>query len=169
MVNKIEPRIWKHVILQGDDDEKLRDLRTAAERLSPQRGQSVPTQTLDEVDAYAVAAKAADDFAAEANARGVEVTLRTVGRKKWRELVDACPAREGDEKDAIAGVDLDAFPEVLVPACITGPTFSEGELVDFLDSLTPAQFDFLAAAAWSLHRNLGADPKERLLSAPEAS
>lgn len=166
-MNKIEPRIWKHTILQGDDEEQLRELRAAAQRAKA-TSESEP-RTLAEEDPYEAAARAADDFAAEAEERGVTVTLRAVGRKKWRELVEAHPPRDGDEDDKKAGVNLDNFAEALVPACIAGPTFSEGELTDFLDALTPAQFDLLALAAWNLHKNLGASPKDRLLSAPAGS
>lgn len=151
-MTKLEPRIWKHTILQGDDEEKLRELRAAVARLEPGNEHDAATE-------------AANDFAAEAEGRGVTVTLRSVGRKKWRELVESNPPREGDDDDKAAGINLDLFPEALVPACITGPTFTDGELADFLDALTPAQFDFLALAAWSLHKSLGLDPKGRLGSA----
>lgn len=185
---KIEPRIWKHTFLQGDDEETLRTLRAEADRLeremerkAPRKGQSSEPRLMGEPDPYTEAksryeAKAAeaDAFAAEAEPRGVTVVLRSVGRKRWRELVAANPPREGNEEDAKAGFNLDDFPEALVPACITSlggeeRSFSEGEMADFLDSLTPAQFDLLATAAYQLHNNLGANPKERLLSAPAQS
>lgn len=159
-MNKIEPRLWKHTILQGDDEEKLRELRAAVQRAKPSA--NTPPRTLGEPDPHEAAVQAANDFADEAEGRGVTVTLRAVGRKKWRELVEAHPPRDGDKEDGKAGVNLDAFAEALVPACIAGPTFSEGEMADFLDALTPAQFDLLALAAWNLHKNLGADPKERI-------
>lgn len=166
-MNKIEPRIWKHTILQGDDEEKLRELRAAHQRAKAQSSDA--PLTVGEVDPVAEAARVANEFADEAEKRGVTITMRAVGRKKWRELVEAHPPQEGDEEDRKAGVNLDAFAEALVPACIAGPTFSEGEMTDFLDALTPAQFDLLALAAWNLHKNLGADPKERLGSSPAPS
>lgn len=166
-MTKLEPRIWKHTILQGDDEDRLRELRAAVDRIKPTSGDDA--LTLSEDDPHAVAVQAADDFAVEAEKRGVTITLRSVGRKKWRELVEANPPREGDEDDQKAGVNLDAFPEALVPACISGPTLTEGELADLLDALTPAQFDLLAVAAWTLHKSLGIDPKGRLGSAPAPS
>jgi hypothetical protein len=158
-VNKIEPRIWKRTILQGEDEARLAELDAEVDRLEvASRRSGGSTEALE------AALAARNEFAVEAEGRGVAVTLRAVGRKKWRELVEQNPPREGDEADQKAGINLDTFPESLVPACITGPTMGEGEMDDFLDSLSPAQFDTLALAAWSLHKSLGADPKERRLS-----
>lgn len=166
MSTKIEPRIWKHTILQGDDEETLRELRGAAERIKPAK----PRPALaDEWDAYDAAAKKADDFADEANPRGVTVTLRTIGRKRWAELIKEHPPREDDAADVRQGVNLDTFPEALVPVSITAPTFGDGELDEFLDAISPAEFETLALGAWNLHKGLGADPKERLLSAVDPS
>lgn len=166
-MTKIEPRIWKHTILQGDDEEKLRELRGAADRIKGK--EHAEPLTHGDLDPYTEAAKAADEFAAEAEGRGVTVVMRTVGRKKWAELVKLHPPREDDPADIRQGVNLDTFLESLVPACITSPTFGEGELEEFLDAISPAEFETLGLGAWHLHKGLAADPKERLLSAADPS
>lgn len=158
-MNKIEPRIWKRTILHGDDEARLAELDAEVDRL-----EALARRKDGSAGDLAAALDARNEFAAEAEERGVAVTLRAVGRKKWRELIEANPPREGDDADQKAGINLDTFPESLVPACIAGPTMGEGEMDDFLDSLSPAQFDTLALAAWGLHKSLGADPKERRLS-----
>lgn len=155
-MNKVEPRIFRHVILQGEDEQRLREMRGAVSRLKPG-------------PAHDAAAKAADDFAAEAEPRGVTVTLRSLGRKKWADLVKEHPPRDDEPSDVRQGVNLETFPEALVPACIAGPTFGEGELEEFLDSISPADFETLALGAWHIHKSLGADPKDRLLSVLEES
>lgn len=170
-MTKLEPRTWKHTILQGDDEARLRELRERAESLRPSQprheiGDSALLSDDNPWDAYDAACAEADEFAESAEGRGVTLTLRTVGRKRWRELVGANPPREGDEGDLKAGINRHEFLEDLVPACIAGPNLGEGEMADLLDAITPAEFDLLGAAAWNLHKNVGLDPKERMLSAP---
>ena len=166
---KIEPRTWTHTFLQGADEERLRELRAEAERLKPKQGEPQSTRLLHEPDLYQEKAKEADEFAAEAKERGISVTLRNVGRKKWAEFVKAHPPREGDEEDAKAGFNVDDFPEALVPACIASlggqEGFTSSDVEEFLDSLSPAQFDLLSVAAFQLHNSLGADPNFKWLSA----
>lgn len=171
----LEPRTWKHTILQGSDEETLRELRAAAERIKPKGKRGDVSGDLlgeDPWGDYDSTCQRADDFATEAEGRGVTITLRAVGRKKWRELVTANPPRDGNDEDQAAGFNVEEFPEALVPACLfslgAGEP-SEGAITDLLDALTPAQFDLLAVAAFNLHSTLGANPKDRLLSAPAAS
>lgn len=164
-MNKLEPRIWQRTILQGGDEQRLAELDAEVDRLEA----AVKRQTTGASEQLEAALAERNEFAKEAEGRGVNVTLRAVGRKKWRELIAANPPRENDVDDQKAGINLDTFPEDLVPACLSGPTMAEGELDEFLDSLSPAQFDTLAWAAWTLHKTLGADPKERPLSVPTES
>lgn len=168
----LEPRTWKYTILQGPDEEKLRELRAAAAKVDPTGKTDVALMSEDPDEAHRLAVKAANDFAEEAESRGVTIVLRTVGRKTWRTLIAEHPAREGNDEDKAAGFNVETFPEALVPACIgsigTGD-ISPGAVADLLDALTQAQFDLLAVAAYNLHTALGANPKERLLSAPAAS
>lgn len=164
-MNKLEPRVFKHTILQGEDDERLRELDAKINHLEG----AVRRKVAGAPEELVAALADRNAFAAEAEERGVHVILRSVGRSKWRELIEKNPPRENDADDQKAGINLDTFPEDLVPACITAPTFGEGELDAFLEALTPAQFDTLSLAAWSLHKSSGADPKERRLSAPTGS
>lgn len=184
-MTRIEARTWTHTFLQGPDEERLRELRAEAARLEKEaelleaktrrRGGDLP-RTADEKDPAAAARQAADEaataadaFADEAEARGVPVELRSVGRRKWRDIVRAHPPRDGNDDDQKAGINTETFSDELVPACLTLPALSPGELEEFLDSLTEAQFDLLSVMAWRLNKNLGADPKERLRSGPAQS
>lgn len=141
--------------LRGDDEAKLRELRTAADRLeegSPER---------------AKAAEAHDVFAKTADRRGTKVTMRSVGRKTWRRLLNEHPPREGNEDDQRLGANVEEFGEAAVKACLASPTFSNDEDRDaFLDTLSEAQFGRLEISAFALNTSIGADPKARLGSAP---
>lgn len=165
----LEPRTWSHVFLHGPDEARLRELRSTAERLKPKgkRGDAGAGLLSDDDPwaAYDAACRAADDFAEEAEPRGVKIVLRSLGsRKAYRRLKDAHPARDGDEDDGKAGFNVETFPEELVSKCLASPALGDAEREAFLDSLTDAQFELCSIAAFQLHENLGADPKGRLLS-----
>ena len=159
-MNKLEPRIFKHTILQGEDDERLRELRKVAADLKPKEG--------DADVAYEDACRVADEFAAEAAERGVTVILRALGRKRWVELAREHPPTD-DAADVTAGVAVLPFTEAVLMACLSSPALSDDERLDFLDSLTPFDYDVLQGAVWALHKGPGANPKDRLLSAQTGS
>lgn len=160
-------------LLQGEDDERLQELRVKASELR-QRAEKLrkaPRSALlaDETDpaldaefAASEAEREADEFAAEAEARGVEITLRALGRRRWPELLEAHPPREGNDADKRSGANLKTLPDVLVPESIVEPQMSPGEKTDFLDGLSFGQWDYLALEAWNLNTQAGADPKARL-------
>ena len=175
------PRTETVVILQGDDDEQLRQYRAYAEslrfdadRLRPRSEPKAAAQPMgdasrwEKADAEATEAEqVANDFAVEASRRGVTVVLRSVGRKAWRDLFDKHPPRDGNEGDEAVGVNLDTLPDDLVPACMGSPVFeSDGEQEAFLDSLSAAEFGRLGQVAWLLNTRTSADPKAVLGSKP---
>lgn len=184
MTDNMEPRIWKHTLLQRQDEETLRELRRTAERLEkvakrlePKRGGAPVVALMSDDDEYSqalatfkAAAKAAEDFAEEASPRGIQVILRSMGsRRKYRALKNAHPAREGDEIDKVAGFNTETFPEALVSACLASPAMADAQREEWLDSLSDAEFNLFSMAAHQLHENLGADPKGWLLSASSQS
>ena len=166
------PRTETVVILQGNDDERLRqlrafatDLRAKADRLRPRGDPKAAAAPMGEAGGWSEAnanateaEQVADDFAATAAENGITVVLCSVGRSKWRELVAAHPAREGNEDDK-----LDTLADDLVPACMGSPVFgSDDERAAFLDSLSEAEFGRLAQVAWLLNTRTSADPNLRV-------
>lgn len=173
----ITPRTRTVVLLQGEDEERLNALRETAAELRARaerakRDRAKPATLLGSADpateaeeAAKAAEQEADDFATEAEERGVKVVMRSVGRKKWADLTKAHPVREDNDGDKVAGYNIETAPEDIVPACLASPALADAEREEFLDSLTFAQFDRLAWEAHALNRSPGADPTQRLLSA----
>jgi len=173
-ISPINPRVEKVIILQGDDDEKVRELRTEITRIEARKptkaelnqaslmGENSSLDTWQkELDA---AKKAHDDFSAKAEKRGVTVVLRALGRKTYRELIAKHPPRDDDEQDKGFGANIDTLSEDLVPACIASPAGTAGAIADFLDSLNEGQFGDLSVKAWQLNVGRTADPTQRLSS-----
>lgn len=161
-MTKIDPRIWRHTILTGEDEETLRNLRDEASTARKQHGA--------DSDEYRAAASSADEFAAEAKARGTEVILRTIAsRKKMRAIRDAHPPREDNETDKALGFNADTYPEALAAACLASPALNDEAREEFLDSLTEGDGELVSTAAYTLHRLPSADPKGLLLSGPTAT
>lgn len=158
-INPITPRIDTVTILQGEDDQRLRELRATVDRLKPKKGGE--PATLDETSALQAAEEAVEEFKAEAEERGVKVVLRALGRKTWRDLIAKHPPREDNEGDKALGANTETFEEELVAASIASPTFSSVEERDhFLDSLSIATFGELGIKAWSLNMGSAASPKD---------
>jgi hypothetical protein len=179
MTASVTPRTRSIVLLQGEDEEELdtlrdraAELRQKADSLKPKQGQRPAAVGLltegddsSAAEAAAVAAeKAADDFAAAAALRGVKVIMRSLGRKKWRDILKNHPPREGDAQDRVARYNVDTAPEDIVPACLASPALADAEREEFLDSLTDGQFQQIAWLAHIVNQGVGADPTQRLLS-----
>lgn len=165
----LTPRTRTVYLLQGEDEERLNDLRETAAKLRAKANKIRKDTRPDEwteADSVATAAEeAADQFAEEAQPRAVKVIMRSIGRKKWKALLKDHPPREGDESDKVARYNIDTAPEHTVPACLASPALPDAEREAFLDDLSDAQFDYLARVAHDLNRRVGADPTQRLLSA----
>lgn len=160
-INPLNPNTETIFLLQGEDDEHLRNLRARAEAAKPKRG--IP-QTMDESDDADALKREADEFADEAKERGVKVVLRALGRRAWKDLVAKHPPRDKNETDKALGANVDALQEELVALCIASPAGSPAEMEAFLDSLSEGQFGHLAVTAYQLNMGRGADPTRRLLS-----
>lgn len=162
-MNTITPRTATVTLYQGDDVARLAELE---QRAAKGRKQSGGARTADEVPAWQEAAEEYDALTVEAKERAVKVTLRALGRKEWRDLVNAHPPREGHKGDEAVGLNESSFADDLVPASILEPTFSsDAEKAYFLDSLSDIQFEELYLNAFALNRSRSADPKDGLLSA----
>ncbi len=186
----LKPRTATVPIYQGDDLERLADLRRTAEhaqRVVDEQARSGAPRRVGEEIASADAEKAAyDAFVAEAAERAVSVELRALGRKAFRELVaDHEPRQVKDdegkdvdhEDDAGWGVNTETFPMALLAysdgevRTITAPDFpSSAKVREFLDDeISEGDFDRLWQTAYYLNRAPGADPKASRYSAASQS
>jgi hypothetical protein len=82
----------------------------------------------------------------------ITLRLRALQRRPWRELVESHPPRKGDEGDKVLGINQSTFLDALIGGCVVEPEMDAERLTTLLDKLSDAQFDKLAAAAWSLNR-----------------
>jgi hypothetical protein len=179
MSELLKPRTATVVIYQGDDLETLGDLRREAERadrrVEEHRRSGAPRRDGDELPSAKPQKDAYDAFVAEAAERAVTVTLRALGRRRFRDLVADHPPRiskddEGNETthpDDGYGVNAETFPMALLTfvdsdmRTITEPEFStSAALREFLDDvISEGDFDSLWTTAYFLNRSPGADPK----------
>lgn len=176
-MSTIKPRTARVVIYQGDDLERLAEMDeavTQAESEAKRVERNAAPRLMHEGDPIkdaqdaAVAKKAErDQFAAEAEERGVVVVLIARQRLRWRELMRDHPAREDNSDDAVFQVNMDTLPDVLLPESIDREMSTvEGDVNEFLNSLNDYDYyNRLFLAAWSLNRGAAvADPTQRLLS-----
>jgi hypothetical protein len=96
------------------------------------------------------------------------VTLRALGRSKWRELKKAHPVRvEGDGVDADTaksdrklGVNIDSIEDDLVFASVSDPKFASRDEFDaWADDWSEGEWQTLVRASWSLVNVASIDPK----------
>ena len=180
MSELLKPRTATVVIYQGDDLETLGDLRRevdrAERRVEEQRRSGAPRRDGDEIPNTQPQRDAYDAFVEEAAGRAVTVTLRALGRRRFRDLVADHPPRTSTDEDGTetthhedAGyeVNADTFPMALLTfvdgdvRTITEPEFStSAALRDFLDDvISEGDFTSLWTTAYFLNRSPGADPK----------
>lgn len=144
-----------------------------AERLSALYGAIVeasgseerPATTALEGDPVAALRNEYDALREEAEREGVLVELRSVPRSAWRRLREKHPPRtEGDPDDVkgdrMAGVNLSTVEDDLVYASLTFPPMtSRGAFDEWVDDLSPGDFQTLLARAFELTTGSRFDPK----------
>jgi hypothetical protein len=179
----IKPRTARVVIYQGDDLARLSELDAAASKAeaalkqaeratrAPQRARLMHEEDDREAAVIAAAeefdtAKAArDEFAAEAESRGVLIVLRSLPRKEWRRLRNGHPPREGNAEDEGFDCNVDTLPdEALPPSIDRDESTIDGDLEEFLESLSAHDY-YQRLFFTMLALNVGgaaADPKARL-------
>lgn len=184
-MSTIKPRTTRVVIYQGDDLEQLSALDADVTRAEARFAAAQQAKKAAEQDArprlmhegppedptiqagldLGEARKNRDSFASNAEVRGVVVTLCALPRKTWRDLVAAHPARGGDDGDAQFGVNMETFPDALLPKSVDlDESTIEGDTVEFLESLADYDYyDRLFLSAYALNRGSAvADPTLRL-------
>lgn len=201
-MSTIKPRTNTIPIYQGDDTERLSELRMAvaiAERQAeikrqqyasadsgPRRRGDAVSVSVDDVQAAEAAVQAAEDafdaFVDEAAERAVEVVVRAIGRRRFRDLVAAHPQRmvKGDDGKEVPhaddygyGVNVETFAPALLKFAEAGEdgvrtilapesaTRSAKALEDFLDDdLTDGDYEKVFQVAYWINRAPGSDPKE---------
>lgn len=134
----LKPRTASVVIYQGDDMDRMTELRRAAEQAEAiaERSKGAPRRAGDEFGAGVQEAKDAyDAFVDEAAERAVTVELHSIGRRRFRDLMTEHPPRkvmvkddpdpeqpdlpvkeheEDHPEDAGYDVNVDTFPEALL-------------------------------------------------------
>lgn len=199
MTQHIKPRAATVIIYQGDDMDRLAELNravTVAERQLQIRrrehedGQGAPRRIGDEDSAAEVqAAQAAldsarqdyDAFVDEASERALEIEVRSIGRRRFRDLLKEHPPRQVDSEPDEAGktrkvdhpedvdysVNTETFPTALLAyidgdhRTIAQPEFgSRADVERFLDDeLSEGDVEQLWTAAYMLNRSPSGDPK----------
>ena len=104
---------------------------------------------------------------ADAKKKRRVVTLRALGRSKWRELKAKYPPRSGegvDEEtartDRLSGINTTDVVDDLVFASIIDPKFtSRADYDEWADELSEGEFQLLAINAWNLVNGASVDPK----------
>lgn len=155
----MKPRTETVTLWQGDDLAELERLRAAID--DAQNDTPVPLIG-GEKDPAVSAAEAYNRLYAKAAKRAVTVTIQAVPRTRWRELVAANPPREGDETDALIGMNAEEFGDALLaePDTIINPPEVAGPgRREFVASLSDGDWQLLVRAAYAVNRSTGEAPK----------
>ena len=177
----IKPRQAVVLIYQGDDIDRLADLRNAIERAA--RGDALLKRMGDESGSLSEALHAYDAFLDEANERAVKITITALRGDAYRDLIAQHPPRQpvkdesrevveewpGDEE---RGFNLDTVAEPLIFATLQRSAEvarANGEEPQEFDTgdvgeLSNADFNRLFADIVGLNDGSGPDPKARLSS-----
>ncbi len=167
---EIKRRTTTVLLFQGDDLDPIRDHADAVEKAVRSSG---PARMGDELDpVISGTTQAFDEFLEAASERAVKVTLTAVGRRQYRDLLNAHPPRIQTNEDganvahpddAGIGFNRQTFGDDLVPACMVDQGAPD-EVAAFLDELSDGDFSKLYSAAVTLNQSAGPDPKTRLSS-----
>jgi hypothetical protein len=149
----VEPRTSVVTIYGGDYLDRLRHLEQQ-HKAAVESERSSSRLLADDAQSPAIAAEH-ERLKAEAEETALHVTLRALGRKAWRALVEEHPPRPGVTSDSDVGVNEATFKEALVPASIVSPELSE----DDLDAISDIDWDRLYFTAFALNRSPAASPK----------
>lgn len=167
-----KPRTAEVVIYTGDYLDRIRHIErkhdaameayeraVKAEEKEIRRVGSTPESAALRAEADRLA-EDHDRLVEEAEDAAIRVRVTTVRRRKYRELADAHPPREGEKGDAALGVNALTFREALVPEALVEVTedgqtkawkdYTADEREDFLDTLAEADFERVFGMAYAL-------------------
>lgn len=154
----IEPRTSIVTIYQGDYLDRIRHLEQKYE--AAVEAEKSSARLLSDAATSADIAEDHEALVAEAELSALEIRVRALGRREWRELVAAHPPRKDNRADQAVGVNEETFKDVLVAASIVSPDLSD----DDLDSISDIDNDRLYFAAFALNRLEAPSPKAHLVS-----
>lgn len=97
-------------------------------------------------------AKRVRELEEEMRGSTISVKLRAMRRPDWAKLVADHPPRKGNDGDKQLQINQETFYDALIAASIVEPALDAERTQRFLDALSDAQFDKLAARAWILNR-----------------
>ena len=175
----LKPRTSVVPVYQGDDADKIADLRADAERAAlTRRGNS----RLDDGDAdpFAAAVESYNVFLDEAYERALKVTIAALRKDDWRDLIADHPPRADvldDDGKVVKSFDADhevGFNVQTVAEPLISATLDRVEELgldqelerDDADELSDADFNRIYSAAVDLNIGSGPDPKARLSLPP---
>lgn len=159
------PQRTDEVVLYRDEDQ--RELDRLDLDLGAAAARSETPLRLGDDDAVTAAARAYDDFKAEAAARGVIVTLRAMPGRKWRTAVAENPPRKDHDLDSEWGFNHLALADVVVAPCIAsigGQVLAEDALNEALDAMSDGDFSRVYSRVLRLNTGQGPDPKDSISS-----
>jgi hypothetical protein len=171
-MSHIKPRSASVVVYQGDDLERIAELRRKAETAlrNAEEAKKRPRRGGDEIPSAQAEQDEYDAFVLEAAERATVIEINHLPRKVFRGLMAEHAPREGNDDDEPYGVNMETFAEVFLHKSIVAPEFdTRDECVAFLDDLSEGDFDKLFGAAYFLNRIPGADPKDFLYSVARRS
>lgn len=194
----LKPRSTTVLLYQGDDMDTLAHLKRKLDlaKSQAQRRETSGAARMDDAgdgeDTTVAEAQREYDAAVDAAAdRALEVEIQDIGRRRFRDLIEAHPPRmvnsepdaEGKtvqvmhDEDAGWGINTATFPEALLTfrdddrMTIAQPAFkNKAEVQAFVDDeLSAGDFDDLWAAAFMINRSPSADPFQHRSTTASAS
>lgn len=178
----IKPRTATVLIYQGDDLERLAELRRVAdtaERIRQEADRAGNARAGD-TDESKAKRDEYDAFVLEASERAESVSLQAIGRGRFRDLLREHPPRkvkgeDGEEThpdDDTYECNVETLPDALLTfvdgdvRSITSPEFGTRKACsDFLNNdLSAGDFETLWVTAYWLNAAPGADPKSSTYS-----
>ncbi|KAB2347354.1 hypothetical protein [Actinomadura rudentiformis] len=91
--------------------------------------------------------------------------FRGIPRRRYRDLMEQYPPREGNKDDALFGADNSTFPHALIAACCIDPVMTRDQVEELCEVLTDGQVLELFGCALALNRGLVDVPKSVAASA----
>lgn len=174
MSTSLSRRTATVTLYQGDDFERLAELRRAAD-LATARAEEAEKNGAARADGEPADPELAADaqrkqgeydaFVDVASERAIGVRLRAMPGKKFRALMAEHPPREDHDGDAQYDVNTETLPDPLLVESIEEPVLSPGARQDFVDDLAEGDYERLWVSAYWLNRMPGGDPKAGKFSA----
>lgn len=147
------------------DGEFADDFNAAVQRLNAAKDQVAdnPRDKSAQVE-QAAAQEEVDALRPEVEDQVVEFIFRSIGRRRFEELVDACPPTKAQKTEATKkgeeepGWNVDTFPPTLIAAAVVSPEMTEEEAFEMWDDDDWNQAElvslFLAALAVNQQRKI---------------